>query len=196
MKKEGGKKEGGTTPNALLGLLSWGPMSGYDIRQLISRSIGHFWSESYGQIYPGLKRLAAAGLAEKKTQRQKGRPDRNLYSLTAAGRRQLQQWLKLPVTEKEVPRNEMLLKLFFGVNASPSVSREHVAAYLESHQKELELYASMAKTLRKEAADDPQLPFWLMTLNFGRHENAAMVKWCKETLIELDEMERRRSGGK
>jgi PadR family transcriptional regulator, regulatory protein AphA len=190
------KIEGGATQNALLGLLSLGPMSGYDIRQLISRSIGHFLSESYGQIYPGLKRLAAAELAEKKTERQKGRPDRHLYSLTAAGRKQLQHWLKLPVTEKEVPRNEMLLKLFFGGHASPGVSREHVEAYLESHQKELQLYASMAKTLRKEAAHDPQLPFWLMTLNFGRHENAAIVKWCKETLVELDKMERRQSGGK
>jgi PadR family transcriptional regulator, regulatory protein AphA len=190
------KVDGGATTNALLGLLSLGPMSGYDIRQLISRSIGHFWNESYGQIYPGLKRLAAAGLAEKKTERQKGRPDRHLYSLTTAGRKQLQEWLKLPVAEKEVPRNETLLKLFFGAHVSPSVSRTHVEAYLESHQRELQLYASMAKTLRKEAANDPQLPFWLMTLNLGRHENAAMVKWCKETLIELDEMERRREGGK
>ena len=65
------KMEGGATPNALLGLLSLGPMSGYDIRQLIPRSIGHFWSESYGQIYPGLKRLSAAGFVEKKTERQK-----------------------------------------------------------------------------------------------------------------------------
>jgi PadR family transcriptional regulator, regulatory protein AphA len=187
---------GGATPNALLGLLSLGPMSGYDIRQLIPRSIGHFWSESYGQIYPGLKQLAAAGLAEKKTERQKGRPDRNLYSLTAAGQKQLQQWLKLPVTEKAVPRNEMLLKLFFGAHVSPSVSRAHVETYLDSHQKQLQLYALMAKALRKEEAHDPQLPFWLMTLNMGRHEAAAMVKWCKETLVELDEMESGQKGGK
>ena len=49
------KMEGGATPNALLGLLSLRPMSGYDIRQVISESIGYFWSESYGQIYPGLE---------------------------------------------------------------------------------------------------------------------------------------------
>jgi PadR family transcriptional regulator, regulatory protein AphA len=190
------KIEGGATPNALLGLLSLGPMSGYDIRQLIPRSIGHFWSESYGQIYPGLKQLAAAGLAEKKTERQKGKPDRNLYSLTAAGHKQLQQWLQLPVIEKEVPRNEMLLKLFFGAHVSASVSRTHVEAYLDLHQKKLQLYAVIAKTLRKEEAHDPQLPFWLMTLNMGKHESAGMVKWCKETLIELAEMESGQKGGK
>ena len=189
------KLEGGSTPNALLGLLSLGPMSGYDIRQLITRSIGHFWSESYGQIYPGWKRLAAAGLVEKKTERQKGRPDRHLYSLTDAGKKQLQEWLKLPV-EREVPRSELLLKLFFGGQVSASVSRAHVQTYLESHEKELQVYGAIAKKLRKEEADDPQLPFWLMTLNMGRHRSAAIVKWCKETLAELEALERRQKGGK
>jgi len=189
------KFEGGTTPNALLGLLSLGPMSGYDIRQLIARSIGHFWSESYGQIYPGLKRLAAAGLVEKKTQRQKGKPDRNLYSLTADGRRRLRDWLKLPV-EDEVRRNELLLKVFFSANASSGVSRKHVMAYMEGHQRAQTLYAAMAKQLQKEEAGDPQLPYWLMTLSYGRHCSAATVKWCKETLAELEEIERRQKGGK
>jgi PadR family transcriptional regulator, regulatory protein AphA len=50
--------------------------------------------------------------------------------------------------------------------------------------------------LRKEEANDPQLPFWLMTLKQGRHHNAATVKWCKETLAELDRIERRQRGGK
>jgi PadR family transcriptional regulator AphA len=188
------KIEGGATPNALLGLLSMRPMSGYDIRQLIPESIGHFWSESYGQIYPGLKRLSVAGLVSKKTERKKRSPDRNVYSLTAAGRRRLSEWLKLPVV-KEVPRNELLLKLFFGAHVSTSVSREHVQAYLDLHLEELKVYAAIAKRLRREEAHDPQLPFWLMTLNMGRHCSAAMVKWCKETLAELDRMERRKKGG-
>jgi PadR family transcriptional regulator AphA len=189
------KMEGGATPNALLGLLSLGPMSGYDIRQLISQSIGHFWSESYGQIYPGLKRLAAAGLVVKKTKRGKGSPDRHVYSLTAEGREQLRRWLKVPVA-KEVPRNELLLKLFFGAQVAPNVSREHVQDYLERQQKELQVYGAIAKKLRKEEAKDPQLPFWLMTLSMGRHRSAAMVKWCKETLAELEALERRQQGGK
>ncbi len=176
---------GGTTPNALLGLLSLGSMSGYDIRQLIPRSIGHFWSESYGQIYPGLKRLAAAGLVEKKTQRQKGKPDRHVYSLTPEGRAHLQEWLKLPVAEK-VPRSELLLKVFFGAHVLPGVSREHVSAVLERHEA----------ALKMNEASDPQLPYWLMTLNFGRHRSAAIVKWCRETLTELERLERTQQGGK
>jgi len=182
------KIEGGSTPNALLGLLSLRSMSGYDIRQMVAQSIGHFWSESYGQIYPGLKRLAAAGLVEKKTERNKGKPDRHLYSLTAEGRERLQEWLKIPVSE-EVARNELLLKLFFGAHVSASVNREHVASNMEFHQRALKVYTATAKQLRQEEANDPNLPYWLMTLSYGRHYSAAMMKWCRETLAELDEIE-------
>jgi|SRR5579871_119247 len=189
------KMEGGATPNALLGLLSLRPMSGYDIRQVISESIGYFWSESYGQIYPGLKRLEAAGLVSKKTVRGKGSPDRNVYSLTEDGRRKLREWLKLPVAEM-VPRNELLLKLFFGAHVSPSVSREHVQAFLERCQEDLRVYGELAKGLRKKGVPESQLPFCMMTLNMGRHRSAAMVKWCKETIAELDKIERTAKGGK
>lgn len=169
-------------------------MSGYDIRQVISQSIGYFWSESYGQIYPGLKRLEAAGLVSKKTERKKGTPDRNVYSLTADGRQRLREWLKLPVA-KVVPRNELLLKLFFGAHVSTSVSREHAQAYLEQCQEDLRVYGALAKGLRKKGIPDSQLPYCLMTLNMGRHRSTAMVKWCRETLAELDKIERKEKGG-
>ena len=140
--------EGGSTPNALLGLLSMGPMSGYDIRALIQRSIAHFWSESYGQIYPSLKRLAVAGLVEKKTERQKGRPDRHVYSLTAAGRSRLKEWIKVSPAE-EVHRSELLLKLFFGAHVPPSVSMEHVSGFMKTHEAALKIYAGMEKGAAK-----------------------------------------------
>ena len=43
---------------AVLGILSYGPMSGYDIKKFYEQNVAGFWSESYGQIYPILKRLA------------------------------------------------------------------------------------------------------------------------------------------
>lgn len=35
---------------ALLGLLTFGPSSGYDLGNLIDVSLKHFWNESWGQI--------------------------------------------------------------------------------------------------------------------------------------------------
>ena len=66
----------------LLGLLTIEPMSGYDLGQAIRTSVGFFWNESYGQIYPNLKKLAAEGFVTAKTERQKGKPDKRIYSIT------------------------------------------------------------------------------------------------------------------
>src|SRR2546422_4002758 len=74
-----------TSRYAILGVLSRRPMSGYDVKKLIERSIAHFWSESYGQIYPILNRLAAEGLAERRRGKQPRKPERHVNSLTPNG---------------------------------------------------------------------------------------------------------------
>ena len=43
---------------AIMGMLSMGPMSGYDIKKRFEKSLSYFWNESYGQIYPILRKLA------------------------------------------------------------------------------------------------------------------------------------------
>lgn len=50
------------TGYVILGLLSDRSISGYGIKKLRERRFHHFWSESYGQIYPELKRLLGAKL--------------------------------------------------------------------------------------------------------------------------------------
>jgi DNA-binding PadR family transcriptional regulator len=95
-------------------------LSGYDIRKAIESSVGYFWSESYGQIYPALKRLTTEGLITPSRSNSKPRQRRQEYSLTDAGRASLQAWLAQPF-QNDPPRNEFLLKLFFGREAPPSV---------------------------------------------------------------------------
>ena len=52
---------------AILGFLAQRPMSGYDIKRSVEESVDNFWSESFGQIYPILRRLAEQGMVEKAT---------------------------------------------------------------------------------------------------------------------------------
>ena len=56
-------KQTAVTP-VILGLLSLGPRSGYDIKTVVDRSTRFFWAASYGQIYPELRRLEDEGLIE------------------------------------------------------------------------------------------------------------------------------------
>jgi DNA-binding PadR family transcriptional regulator len=71
-------KRSSSSMEVLLGLLAIDSMSGYDLGLTIRSSVGHFWNESYGQIYPNLKKLAADGFVTAKMERQKGKPDRRI----------------------------------------------------------------------------------------------------------------------
>src|ERR1041385_1426927 len=97
---------------ALLGMLSMCPGSGYDIKKLVHASIGYFWSESYGRIYPLLKQLAKEGLIRPERAQGKSGRARQSYAITGKGMEVLRQWLeKSPRVEPN--RSELLLKLFF-----------------------------------------------------------------------------------
>src|SRR2546425_13082496 len=61
------------TGRVVLGMLSLGKRTGYDIKQLVDVSTRFFWAASYGQIYPELKRLETQGLVESSSQPTGGR---------------------------------------------------------------------------------------------------------------------------
>lgn len=175
------------TKYALLGLLSWGSMSGYDIKKNIEASLGNFWQESYGQIYPMLKRLTTDELATRSVERQEGKPDRHVYTITARGLDALQQWLAEPV-EYQPGRNELLLKLFFGQQTKREGLIAHVQTYQERCRTLQQKYAGIEAHLRATCESHSELPYWLMTLNFGKCETEARLRWCEETLAMLQEL--------
>ncbi len=173
---------------AVLGILSMGPMSGYEIKKTIEGSLGNFWSESYGQIYPILKGLVSEGLATSSTEVQVGRPNRHVYTITAAGQEELRRWLSRPV-EHEVGRVEILLKLFFGWQLPPEENRRKVEEYRQLHQQLLDKYETIEQWLQTEHADHQGLPYWLMTISYGQHVSRALLDWCDETLERLKSLE-------
>lgn len=169
---------------AILGLLSWGPMSGYGIKKAVEQSLSNFWNESYGQIYPVLKRLAAEGLAATSVERQPGKPERYVYALTERGRKALQAWLRRPVVQ-EVGRIEILLKLFFGRQVAVADNIRHIRRFQTRQRQLLKKYDAIEAWLRAEHADSPDLPYWLMTLSYGRHCSQALLHWADESLAAL-----------
>ncbi len=88
----------------VLAMIRDGYDTGYSIKQFIERAASFFWSVSYGQIYPELRRLEGAGLIRGRDVTESGRRRRE-YSLTAAGRRELEQWLADPAEPAMWMRN-------------------------------------------------------------------------------------------
>lgn len=174
----------------LLGLLTIEPMSGYDLGLTIRASVGHFWNESYGQIYPSLKKLAHDGFVSCKTERQRGKPDRRLYSITEKGRERLAEWLAVP-PQPEIPRNELLLKLFFGAQVPNQILIGYVERMTEEHRVVLDLLERAEREEIDKNQHYPGAPYWRMAAHYGQMEMRAHLRWAEETLAELNKIARK-----
>jgi len=186
------RPETNTTRYAVLGMLSAAPRSGYDIKKAVDGSIAHFWSESFGQIYPILRQLAADGLVVRRHQTQRGKPDRHLYSITPRGLDRLRAWLATPA-RAETFRSELLLKLFLGRLVPAAVSRDHVAEFRKRQDALLHTYAEIERSLRREHGRQPELAYCLMTLDYGRRRATALRRWADEVTRTLGRSRRRRT---
>ena len=100
------------TARVILGLLGFAPRTGYDVKRVTDFSTRFFWRASYGQIYPELRRLEAAGLVSARDEPY-GRRRRRVFALTPEGEAALKAWLRGTDDLYEL-RDEGLLRLFFG----------------------------------------------------------------------------------
>ncbi|HET6347744.1 MAG TPA: PadR family transcriptional regulator [Candidatus Krumholzibacteria bacterium] len=196
------------THYAILGLLCWKSMSGYDIRKMVEVGLSHFWSESYGQIFPTLNRLVEQGLATRSVDPGSGNRRRQVYRVTAAGRRVFKEWMKRPSALPRL-RDEVKLKFFLTSRGETAESirlleaygrqqREHLAMLKDSQtileaawrdgnlSNELdELKKTLAWTDKGSPAQTRELLMFLLTLRSGIMVTEARVAWVDEAISVL-----------
>lgn len=166
----------------ILGFLTHGPRSGYDIRKAIGASLGNFWNESFGQIYPALKAMEAEGLVRRAPA--EGRSDRQAYVITERGRKALEGWVKEPAAP-HVYRVETLVKLFFAPTVGPEEALKHVARFQAEHEALLAHYRAIQEHLDRSFAEDPDQPYWKLTVACGLKVSQAYAAWCQEARTVL-----------
>jgi DNA-binding PadR family transcriptional regulator len=98
-------------PHVLLGLLSDQSRTGYDLERAMREDLDHVWRAELSQIYPALARLRRAGWVHLKVLGPRRGPRRNLYRVTAAGRRELRRWLAVPPPPRG--KDELLVRVAF-----------------------------------------------------------------------------------
>jgi DNA-binding PadR family transcriptional regulator len=168
------------TEYAVLGLLTFGERSGYELDKLARRSIGYFWRPAKSKIYAILPRLVERGFAATRSVAQAPRPDKQLYRITAAGRAALAHWLDRPV-ESEPGHSVLLLKLFFGDYGDPAAMLEHVRGRRrEAEQLKAELLEIEARTPKTAEDRYPAL-----TRRYGLEYAEALIRWARWAEGEL-----------
>lgn len=170
----------------ILGMLTWRPMAGYEMKQEIEGSLGNFWSESFGQIYPQLRSLSEAGLIKIIQSEQPAGKAKNTYAITDAGRRAFSEWISNTPTNRP-PRDELLLKVFFASEGDWQVVCDHCRKAREDAVARLRKYQTIEKQIDALNNHQDKAKYWRMTLRMGIAEARAFITWCDETLREFRE---------
>ena len=102
-----------TTSYVVLGLVAARePITSYEMKRNVARSIGYFWPFPHSQLYAEPARLVGLGLLEEDVEAT-GRKRRR-FRITETGRQALSRWLAEPASEPTEIRDLGMLKLFFG----------------------------------------------------------------------------------
>lgn len=171
------------TRYAVLGMLTHGPMTGYRLREEIRGSVGHFWQESYGQLYPTLTRLEEEGLIG----RGEGAGRSDPFELTATGRAALRSWLASEAESLSPERNELLLQIFFGRHAAPGVLQAHLGRHRARLEEARGSYRDLERMITSQ--DSPDRPYWLITVRYGLALVHAGLSWNADAQALLAEEE-------
>jgi PadR family transcriptional regulator, regulatory protein AphA len=182
-------------PYALLGFLSYMPLSGYDLKQSIDNSTRYFWNAKQSQIYRTLKQLEVDGLITSQVEPQEDRPDRRVYSITPQGRDHLLAWLAEPQLEPHYLRHPLLLKVFFSAYSDKDALLTELKLQRSLAQRDYEqLSGGIQQHLQEQQAHTPDSPLmhntflqWENVRRFGELYFEMMASWLDETIQHVEE---------
>ena len=135
---------------AILGLLSWRPSSGYELRKFFSESLALYWSGNSNQVYPTLVKLHKEGLVEVETRQQGNYPPSKVYHLTPEGKRELTSWVasdpSLPQT-----RGTFLTQLAW----ADLLDKSGLDSLLDRYEHEVHMKLVMQRELIRRGPESP-----------------------------------------
>jgi DNA-binding PadR family transcriptional regulator len=169
---------------ALLGLLSTGPRSGYDLMQVFATTALGNYSSSPGAIYPALARLEKRALVEGVVDDTQVLRPKKVFRPTAEGSKALRRWLRAPITRNDVQRklDELLLKFAFHSLLDARASRD----FLQRLAAGIDEYLAELMAQRKFFSDD-EPPHGRMAFEFGIEQYRACARWARRCLQSFEE---------
>src|SRR5262245_34442037 len=137
--------------HALLALLSEGPKYGLQLRTEFEDRTGAVWPLNAGHVYQPRQRLERAGLVGSADDGDgdEGGPQKG-FRITAAGRDELDAWLRTPATDVAPPRDELVIKVLVALRL-PGID---LAEVLQVHRRHLVELMQQYTRLKEDASPD------------------------------------------
>ena len=90
---------------AILGILSWKPVTGYELKKIFEDCSFMYWSGNNNQIYKALTKMHDEALVTSEVIHQDSSPSKKIYTITEEGLEELKDWVLSSPEAPEVKKN-------------------------------------------------------------------------------------------
>ena len=180
----------------ILGFLNYEPMSGYDLVKAFDSSLQFFWHVQKSHIYLELKKLEKEGYICGETVIQSDRPNKKVFSITEAGKKEFMNWLAEGADENTTHfKNAFLMKVFFSGNMSPAQSVEILKKYKADREEYLKSMRSTPESIEEYGSDMEtyQTMYWQFTVDYGYSFIKNCIEWSERCIKKLESINEKNS---
>lgn len=174
---------------AILGILSWKPSTGYELKKIFEDSSFMYWSGNNNQIYKALMNMENENFVTSSVVHQDNSPSKKIYTITEEGLKELKKWL---VSSPEAPeiKKTFLVQLAW----SDLLSNQELSEVLSKYENEIKLQLIMQNEKYRRALHSPNrstresLIWEMISENIISTYNNEL-NWVRETRQKLFENE-------
>lgn len=176
--------------HGILGLLSYGSMTGYELMKVFNDSLSFFWSAQTSQIYRELDTIEKKGWVESEIVIQHDKPNKKVFTITESGKMALMTWLDDHSLEKQMKfRDDLTMRVFFSSKADRRLLINELKQYQNMNKTFIDgLRMTKDKYIDCNADDlEDDTLYWHMAILRGLRSAEGNIKWVDDCLNLLNE---------
>lgn len=175
--------------HGILGFLSYGSMTGYDLAKAFNSSVKFFWHAQASHIYLELGKLEQKALVTCELVMQTEKPNKKLYSITEDGKRAFLHWL---CSESDGfskgGKDAFLMRVFFSGASSPEQSIALLNVFVEDSKKYLSEMEGVPRSVESygKLVEPHHTQYWQFTADYGYSFMQMRIDWAERCIRKLE----------
>ncbi|MDH8678736.1 PadR family transcriptional regulator [Fusibacter bizertensis] len=175
--------------HGILGLLNYGPTTGYELDKSFKGTLNFFWQAQTSQIYRELSTMEKQGWVTSEMIIQSDKPNKKLFSLTESGKEELNRWLMHDSIKEDIRvKDPFLVKLFFSGEVDASTNIETMKQFVKCCHYAFEKIKESIKQCEEASEADKKAIYWGMTASFGYYYYEMCIRWAEDTILKMEEL--------
>lgn len=135
---------------AILGILSWKPTTGYELKKIFEDSSFLYWSGNNNQIYKALIQMQEEELVTSEVIHQDNSPSKKIYTITKEGQNELKEWVMSTPEAPEIKKSFLVQFAW-----SDMLNDEELSVLLDHYETEIKIQLIMQQEKNRRAQNSP-----------------------------------------